>query len=154
VLYQRTRSHKKVSVIAALCVTPQRDRVHLFFRLHRDANITAPLVVEFLRHLLRQLRGPVVVIWDRLLAHRANRVQDLIHYNHRLHTQFLPPYAPDLNPTENVWSYLKINPLANLPLSDSESLAQMTHRYGRSVQRKQILLRAFLKHTPLFLRLK
>jgi hypothetical protein len=68
VLYQRTRSHQKVSAIAALCIAPCRHRVHLYFRLHPDVNINADLVIEFLRHLVRQLDGPVVLVWDRLLA--------------------------------------------------------------------------------------
>lgn len=55
VLHQRSRSHRKVSVIAALCVSPARDWVYLYFRLYPDANITAPLIVAFLRQLHSQL---------------------------------------------------------------------------------------------------
>ena len=71
VLHQRTRSYKKVSAIAALCISPCRDRVHLYFRLHSDASIDKQRVVEFLRILLRPLDGPTVLVWDRLRAHRA-----------------------------------------------------------------------------------
>ncbi|NOZ10206.1 MAG: hypothetical protein GXP09_04080 [Gammaproteobacteria bacterium] len=51
VLVQRTRSHKKVSVIAALCVAPRRDHMHLYFRLHPDTHINAVLIIAFLRQL-------------------------------------------------------------------------------------------------------
>ena len=48
VIRQRTRSHRKVSVIVALCVLPTRDEVRLFFRLHPDANVDAGRAVGFL----------------------------------------------------------------------------------------------------------
>jgi transposase len=149
VLYQRTRSHKKVSAIAALCIAPCRNRVHLYFRLHPDVNINADLVIEFLRHLVRQLDGPVVLVWDRLLAHRARKVQAFIRNTTDLYVYLLPPYAPELNPVENVWGYLKMNPLSNQPFFDVDSLTTVTRSHGRSIQRKQSLLRSFVKHSPL-----
>ena len=153
ILYQRTRSHKKVSVIAALCVAPKRDRIHLYFRLHPDANINAITVSDFLGILTRQLKQPVILVWDRSLPHRAKKVQSMIR-SRRIHSFFLPPYAPELNPVENVWSYLKINPIANLTAFDVESLAETTRTHGRSIQKKKNLLRSFVKHSPLSLRLK
>ncbi|MFQ5904765.1 MAG: IS630 family transposase [Candidatus Binatia bacterium] len=149
VLYQRTRSHQKVSAIAALCVAPDRNRIRLYFRLHPNTNINAGLVIEFLRHLVRQLDAPIVLVWDRLLAHRAGKVQAFIRENANLHADFFPPYAPELNPVENVWGYLKINPLSNRPFFDVDTLAQNTRSHGRSIQRKQWLLRSFIKHSPL-----
>jgi hypothetical protein len=153
VLYQRTRCHQKVSVIAALCVGPDRRRLALYFRLHVDRNITAALIRQFLRALLRELDGAVVLVWDRLLAHRARRVELFLSQHPQLHPDFLPPYAPELNPVEYVWSYLKINPLANLTVADAKTLAQMTRHQARGVQRNQHLLNSFLKHSPLRLRL-
>ena len=152
VLYQRTRSHKKVSIIAALCVSPTKDRVQLYFRLHPDANINAAYVVDFLKNLSRQLNGPIVLIWDCLQAHR--KANDFVRRSYSLYSFFLPPYAPELNPVENIWSYLKINPMANRASLDIDSLAQTARHHGRSMQRKKNLLRSFLKHTPLSLRLK
>ena len=154
VLYQRTRTHKKVSVIAALCVAPDRARVHLYFRLHPDANINSLCVADFIRILSRQLDGPIVLIWDRFSAHRSKKVQAFLRAAPNRHAYFLPTYAPELNPVENVWSYLKMNPMANLALMDVDSLADTTRKSGRSLQRKHKLVRSFVRHTPLFLRLK
>ncbi len=153
-LYQRTRSHKKISVIGALRVAPYRRRLHLFFRLHADTNINGELVKGFLKNLLKQLKGPIVLIWDRWRPHSAKKVQTLVYKSKRLHIFFLPPYAPELNPMEYVWGHMKMNPMANLVITDIDSLADITRHHGRSLQRKQSLLRSFLKHTPLLLRLK
>lgn len=150
IFYQRTRFHQKVSIIAALCVDLSTDRIHLYFRLHPDENIKADSVIGFLRQLLRQLDGPVILIWDRLTAHRAQKVRHFIDKKPELQSFFLPAYAPELNPVENVWGYLKMNPLANYAPSDIESLTSRTRRHACSVQRKPQLLNAFLKRSPLF----
>ncbi len=154
ILFQRTRAHQKVSVIAALCVAPTRDRVQLYFRLHQNANITTPHVCDFLSQLSRQLGEPIALIWDRLPAHRSKRTQAFLERHRELHTAFLPPYAPELNPVEGLWSYLKMNPMANLALFDVENLALTARRHARSLQRKERLLRAFIGHCGLSLRIR
>ncbi len=126
VLFQRTRSHQKVTVIGALCVAPDRHRVHLYFRLHCNANLNARLAVEFLRQLERQLDAPVFIIWDRLRAHRAKRVQNFLAEHRHVRCVFLPPYAPELNRIEYLWGYLKMNPLANNPSFDVHELTRQT----------------------------
>ena len=95
----------------------------------------------------------VVLIWDRLLAHRARIVQAYIAHKKNWRSEYLPPYAPELNPVENVWNYLKTNSMANEALYDLETLTKTARRHGRSLQRRQPLLRSFMKHTPLFLHL-
>lgn len=99
-LFQRTQSHKKVSVIAVLCVSPKRDLVRLYFRLHPDVNINAPLVLDFLKNLIIQLKkSPMILIWDRFLAHRAKKVQSFFWNSKILHSEYLPAYAPELKPS-------------------------------------------------------
>jgi transposase len=153
ILRQRTRRHQKVSMIAALCVSPERDRVQLFFRLHPDANIDTAMVIEFLQYLSRELEGAMVLIWDRLLTHRSKRMSEFLAGAKNINVKFLPPYAPELNPVENVWSYLKNNPLANFAVFDVDTLAYFARRNGRSIQNRQPLLLSFVRHSPLSLRL-
>lgn len=152
VISQRTRAHKRLSAIAALCVSPERDAVRLYFRLHPDASIDSHLTVGFLRRLRRELGGGAVIVWDRLAVHRALIVRSCLS-DAGLHAFFLPPYAPELNPVEYLWGWLKINPLANLAATDLTALADTTRCHTRSVQRKPELLRSFVEHSPLPLRL-
>lgn len=152
--YQRTRSHQKVSVIAALCVPPTRDDVHLYFRLHPNINIKSGEVIDFLGVLLQQLPGLIVLVWDRLQAHRAKVACHFFERQERLHPHLLPAYAPELNPVENVWSYLKMNPLANFAPLELDTLVHTTRHHSRSLQRKHELLRSFMAHCPLSLRIK
>ena len=152
-LYQRTRSHTKVSIIAALCIPPCKRRLRLFFRLHPDATISADLVDAFVRNLLKELPGPLIIVWDRSRPHRSQKVQALQAMNPRLHFSSLPPYAPELNPVEYVWSYSKTNSLANNTALDIAVLTTSARRSVRSIQRKQSLLRSFIKTSGLSLRL-
>lgn len=153
VLPHRTRAHQKVSVIAALCVPPTRDQVHVYFRLHANRNITATDVVAFLRQLQYHLDGASVLLWDRFQAHRANKVQTFLSRASRIHPVFFPPYAPELNPLEYAWGYLKGNPLANWAPLDLDQLLVGTRHSSQALHHRPALLRAFILHRPLFLRL-
>ena len=153
-LSQRTRAHQRLSIIAALCVSPRRDQVHLYFRLHPQTNIATPQVIDFLRQLRRQVHSPLVLVWDRLRAHRSKSVSQFVEQTPSLHTVLLPPYAPELNPVEMVWGYLQTNPLANSPFFDLPTLTATTRHHGRRLQRRQLLLRSFICHSPLPVRLR
>lgn len=154
ILRHRTRAHQKISVIAALLVNPLRTRVQLCFRLHPNRNLTSVEVIAFLRCLLRHVHGNIVLLWDRFNPHRSVATRAFLETKPRLYVEFFPPYAPELNPPEYCWSYLKTNPLANLVAQDLNVLTTKTRASGRSIQRSSALLRSFVKHAPLPLRLK
>jgi len=146
----RTAGQRKVSVVAALCLSPAQRVVRLFFQVHPERNITREVVIEFLKQLLRQIPGQVTLVWDRLQAHRAREVQEFLGKSHRINCWYLPPYAPELNPVEYAWSYLKMNPLANVCPTDIEELSELASRRGHLLSRRQDLLRSFINHSPLF----
>lgn len=150
-LYQRTRRHEKVSMIAALSVSPKRRRVGLYFSLGANANINTAWMVAFLKDLARHLRGPIIVIWDRLTVHRARMIAQLVAARPRLHLVLLPPYSPELNPAEYFFAYLKMNPLANRAAEDTEQLFHIGSREVQQIARQQDLLRSFIQATPLSL---
>jgi transposase len=98
--------HDRISVISGISVSPWRRRFGLYFRLHRE-NIRQPQVCEYLRHLLRHLRGAVIVVWDRGKIHRGPPIRELCATFPRLRIEYLPAYAPELNPDEAVWTWTK-----------------------------------------------
>ena len=153
VIRQRTRSHRKVSAIGALCVAPERDQARLYFRLHPNANVDARRTVAFLAALDRQLSAPFVVIWDNPRVHHAIVVRDFLVTHPHARLVFLPPYAPELNPIEYVWGCLKANRMANLAIPELEELADMARSQARSLQRRSGLLKSFVRHSPLSLHL-
>ncbi|MGH8306614.1 MAG: transposase, partial [Steroidobacteraceae bacterium] len=104
VLRQRGAHYQKVSAVAAVCIPPTRDRIALYFRLHPDANINTERSMSFLEHLQRQLRTPIVLIWDRFQAHKGELIRQCV-VPRSAHLEYLPPYAPELNPVEYLWAY-------------------------------------------------
>lgn len=149
-LSQSLRYREKVSCIAALSLSPQRRRAGLYFSLRSNANLTTLWLRAFLRDLLCHFRNPVVLVWDRLPVHRARRLQAFFLRRQRVQVVLLPPYAPELNPVETLWAYLKHNPLANLSPPDAPTLAQIARRHARRVQSTPPLLHSFFRSTPLF----
>ena len=152
IVVQRTRHHQKVSVIAALIISPRRRRVRLCWRLHPAVNIDTAKVRAFLGQMSRQVRGHLVLIWDRLQAHRSPKIAAFVRRHRRFHLEPLPPYAPELNPVEYCWSWLKTNPLANHTPADAAALAQVAREHVRQLQRRPNLLWSFIDHSPLPLR--
>lgn len=113
---------KKVSVIAGLSVSPEAQRLGLYFGTEPDGFYTAEKIVEFLRDLLKHLRGQVVVVWDCGPNHNGPVIRKFLTRNRRLWLERVPPWAPDLNPVEDVWSWLKYGELANYVPDDTEML--------------------------------
>lgn len=150
ILKQVTRSHKKVSMVGALVVAPRSRHVRFYFGMHRNANITSWRMRRFLGQLSRQVRGNVIIVWDRFQAHRAKIVMAWLRRHTRFQAVFLPPYAPELNSIEPAWGYLKINPLANWAPRDLAELVGRTRRQAQKLKAKQQVLRGFLGRGPLF----
>jgi putative transposase len=128
--YRRDR----ISVIGGLSVSPERHRLGLYFRLH-PKNISQDEVYDFLWHLLRHLRGHLIVVWDNASIHAPKSLTDLLHKYPRLHLERLPGYAPQLNPIEAAWHAVK-HPLANGRPEDiydlGRALLNSLHKVGAS----------------------
>jgi putative transposase len=113
---------KKVSVIGAMSVSPVAHRLGFYFATEVGGYFTADHVVTFLRDVLKHLRGPVVVLWDGGPNHHGPVIREFLRRNKRLRLERLPAYAPDLNPVEAVWSWLKWGRLSNFVPDDLEVL--------------------------------
>jgi putative transposase len=112
----------KVSVIGGVSVTPTAQRLGFYFATEPNGFFTADKVVPFLRDLLKHLRGNVIVVWDRGNNHKGPIIRKFLKKNRRLHLEMLPPWAPDYNPMEDVWSWLKYGELANFTPADIPEL--------------------------------
>lgn len=142
----RTR-RDKISVISAVSVSPRRQRLGLYFRLYK-ANLNQLRVCEFVRQLLRHLRGPVMLLLDNSTIHHGNPINTLCRKRRRLRVAYFPGYAPQLNPDEGVWSLSK-RTLAN---GRPDNLAELTLQVRRTLnrlRRRPDLLRGCITHSEL-----
>jgi transposase len=103
-------SRERLSVIAAMTTNG-----NLYRSIYYES-IGGYRVALFLRHLVRNLSSRLLVIWDGSPIHRADPVANFLASKEGRHVwvERLPPYAPDLNPAEGIWSYLKTVELKNV----------------------------------------
>ena len=119
-IHRHSYRRDKISVISGISVSPQRKRLGLYWRFHAK-NIQQEEACEFLRHLLKHLRGHVIVLWDNGRPHKGDPIREFCRRFPRLHLENFPPYAPELDPDEGVWAALK-NTLANGRPDDLDEL--------------------------------
>jgi transposase len=122
-----------------------------YFQLVEGA-VRGPQVVEFLRYLLRHIRQPMIIVWDRLPAHRGTLVRQFVEAQEgRIHLEFLPAYAPELNPTEYIWGYWKQHELPNVCPKGWWDLDQRSRQTLRRMRRRPRLIESFWKQAELSL---
>lgn len=109
-------------MIGALTLSPQRRRIGVYFTYSYE-NIRTPDVMFFLQHLHRQLQRDLILVCDRWSVHRS-AVRRLQQRHAWLQVEWLPAYAPDLNPVEAMWSYTKHGDLANYLPTDIAELEE------------------------------
>lgn len=134
--------YDRLSVLGAITVSPKRRRLDLRFRVWHE-NIRTWHVARFLKQLRQELRRPLVVVLDRLPAHRSAARQFLQNGRRDIHFEWLPAYAPDLNPVETLWSYTKYSDLANFLPDDQQELRRSVCRSIESQRTRKHLLRSF-----------
>ena len=132
--------HDRLSMIAGLTLSDRRRRIGLYFAIH-EHNVKTPEVEAFIRQVQRRLRRPLVVVMDRLAAHRS--AARLLSEDERFVIEWLPGYAPDLNPVEAAWSQTKYTDLANYVPADVLDLKIEAKLALEATKGKQELLRSF-----------
>jgi transposase len=139
---RRVSQRRVLSTVVALTT-----RCRLFKR-HFDHAVRGPDIIEALKHFRRHLPAPLIIIWDRLSAHQDHQVQEWIAADPDLFVEWLPPYAPDLNPEEgcndNIKSYLR-----NAVPETSEELRQQVDRGFARLRKRTDILRGFFEHAGL-----
>jgi transposase len=137
----------RLSVISAITVSPSR-RLQLYFDIH-EHNINTDAFEWFVRWLRRRVRRNIILVVDRWSVHRSGVRRLLDRFGHKVHVEWLPPYAPELNPVEQVWSHTKYADLANYIPDDVRVLAHEVMDSLEETGSNQELLRSFFRHAKL-----
>jgi transposase len=82
----------------------------------RKTRYDSQAVIGFLRVLLRKIPGKILLIWDGSPIHRSQDLKAFLKQRaaRRRHLEPLPGSAPELNPDEGIWNYLKRVEMGNL----------------------------------------
>jgi transposase len=135
--------HDRLSVISAITIAPQRRRLGLHFDIHTH-NITTDEVYRFVQSLRRRLRRGIILVWDRWNVHRAAARRLSESRGPAVGMEWLPAYAPELNPTEQVWNHAKYTDLANFLPNDAAHLADELFGSLLTMRSDRLLLRSFI----------
>lgn len=105
---------------------------------HKGA-IKAPQVVDFLEHVLDHVPGNVAVVLDQAMIHRAKSVKAFVEQQDRLTLEYLPPYAPECNPIEWLWAWVKKNVTANTCARTVTGLKKLLRSAWGKVRYRQLI---------------
>jgi hypothetical protein len=141
VLRHRYR-RERLSVIGGLTVSPQRQRLGLYFQIY-PWNVTAVEIVRYFTELLWHLRGPVIAVLDRGAIHKDSQVVEFCRRHRRLSLEWFPAYAPELNPEEYVWTQTK-QKVSNTCPENRNDLLELVVNALCDLQQSQTLLGACL----------
>lgn len=139
------------SVISLITCSPRGQRPRLGFAIVRGS-VNAAAFVRFLKSIQRRQRGrKLILIIDNLRVHKAKAVKAyLAVQRHWLTVAHLPPYAPELNPAEYLWSSRKRRDFSNARIPDGCRLNRRIRASGRIAQKNASLLKGFLRASTLF----
>lgn len=135
-------TRQKVSVAAALWLSPPRDRLGLFARTLVNDYFDNWYSAAFLEALLAELPDRVVVVWDGGSMHQGDPIDQLQGLMaDRLSLERFPPYAPHLCPVEPLWGWLKYGRLCNFAPEDALQLDGRVTAELSTIRDDQELLR-------------
>ena len=126
---RRRLSYDHLSAISAISMTGE------LYLAVQDHSYKGTDVIRFLEQLLEEIPGQLLVIWDGAPIHRSRAVRDWQAQGaaQRIQLEQLPAYAPELNPDEGVWHYLKRVELCNLNCAGLEELTSQFSAAARAV---------------------
>lgn len=134
---------KQLTVVAAL-------GARTFYFRFVPGPITKADLVQFLQTLHRTIDRKLLVIWDGLPQHRSKLVADYVDSTEgKIVVAYLPGYAPELNPSEYIWAYMKQHELANLCRDTIGEVKAVASRRLKSMQRRVALIASFWKQSSL-----
>ncbi|MGO8970637.1 MAG: IS630 family transposase [Myxococcaceae bacterium] len=120
-------------------------RGRLWFRCYKK-ELDSALFIEFLKALLRDVRGHIFLILDKHPAHVSAATRRFLEEKKdRLTLRLLPSYAPDMNPDEHVWSYLK-SMFRRVPMDAGESLTSAVAESMDTIRKDRALVQKFFEN--------
>jgi len=135
-----TGQRQKINAISAINARGE------FWCQDYTGRLNSALFVQFLKDFMKGRRAKVYLVVDGHPSHKAKAVKAYVQSTHgRLELHFLPPYAPDLNPDEFVWQYVKTNGVSKKPLQKNESLRERVVHDLAALKNNKPLLRSFFR---------
>jgi transposase len=143
VLYHRG-SWEKISTISAVTFD------EIYFQVVKGS-IRQDQIIKFIKYIHRVTGGgKILIIWDRLQAHRAKKMRSFCAESEgKILIEYLPAYAPELNPVEYLWGRWKKSLMGNFCPESSEELLDKAKRTLGKMKRQKNLVDGFWRQAHL-----
>lgn len=142
-ILQQDCKYTHLSVIAA--ISQQGDLVSKAIQ----GSFDGAGIVEFLKILLKQFKKEIHLIWDGAKIHCGEAVKQFLSTDEQAKRLFLyriPPYSPELNPTEQLWNHAKNVEMKNNFSKNKEELDSKVNTVFQKLKSKKETIEAFFKH--------
>lgn len=142
--------HGRISTLCARTLSPVYRRANIFFEMLPDnMNYTGQRVANFLVKFRERLASPCILIWDCIPIHKGKQIKAFAEQNDEISLRTFPKYAPELNPVDKVWAYLKYNRLANYAPNELDELRRTLTKELIALKKNTRLLQSFVAATGL-----
>lgn len=121
------------------------NRGKLYFMIF-DERFNADMFINFIKRLQRQVKRKIFLIVDRHPAHRSVKLIKWIEATKK-HVQlfYLPGYAPELNPDEELNQDVKSNAVGRRRAHNSSELMNNVRGYLRGRQRRPDIVKKYFQ---------
>lgn len=115
----------------------------------REDSFDGPAIVDFLRKILMSFKKEIHLIWDGAKIHIGQVVKDFLLTEpeaKRLFLYRIPPYSPELNPTEQLWNNMKNVELKNVFSKNKQELRENLNKTFDKIKQKEDIIKGFFRH--------
>jgi len=135
---------QKVSLASALCWKPGSKRIRFAYQTLVNKYFNNEKSAEFIKLILKKIPGKVIIVWDGGTMHKGDPINELkTKFAQRLTIEKFPPYAPMINPVEQIWGWLKYGKLSNFAPQDAKHMNRVVQPTLVTMERNQERLRNF-----------
>lgn len=145
VLRRVSRQRRELSTFVGLTLSGK------VYKRHFGRAIKAEDVIVGLEHLRRHIAGPFLLIWDRSPTHKAKKVKAYLATQPEIIVEWLPPYAPEVNPEEYCHGNVKKR-MKNVTARDVPELRKRVNAGFARIRHRRDLMLGFFHHAGLIVK--
>ena len=137
ILRRVTKERRAVSTAIGLTIGGK------IYQRHFIGGLKSKQIVQTLAHLLAYLPDGFILVWDRGRIHTSKETKAYLARQTTIAVEWLPPYAPELNPEEYCHGNVKKRLKNATPASAEEICGLLDQGFARLRRRHDLLLSFF-----------
>jgi transposase len=129
-----TRDRRVLSTAVGLTMSGK------IYKRHFNGAMDSDDILEALDHLQRHIPGKFILIWDHAKIHTSRKTAASLAQHRNIIVEWLPPYAPELNPEEYCHGNVKQHLRNATPVNKDEMCILVDRGFARLRHRPDLLL--------------